>query len=658
MHDRRIGWRRWLAMICTALLLAGAGSAVARTPPHAAPARTADAAALGLVPDAHGDATRALADAIAHCARHGIHTLRLRPGEYHFHAENAQAVAYAISNTTNTEPTHRIAIRIAGLHGFTLDGSGARFVFHGNLTPIAIDGASDVALRNLSIDWARPFVSQGVLTAVDDHGVELMLDADRYPYAIRDGKLWFTGEGWSYRPGVYVFVDAQANILPGTLDEPLGEDFFRGDVTEIARGRLRVTGAMPIRPAVGTRVVVRHGRGDDVGIFVFRSRRVMLRDVVIYHAPGKALLAQRSEDITVEGGGTAMNATEGRWFSSYADALHFSGCKGRIVVRHVRNDGQMDDWFNVHGTYTSIDALENRKTLVGRFHHKESRNMPIFGEGDAIALLDPVSGAAKAHAVVERMELLPPDRYRLHLKTPLPRAVVVDDIVENTTWTPSVLLEGNTITKTNRARGLLVTTPKPVVIRGNHFMSAGTPILIEGDFHYWFESGAVRDITIVDNDFDMTFTSGVAKAKTVAVDDDGYWWGDASVVAITPTLAQARARMTETTAASTAAATIFHRGIRILRNRIRVPRAPLVYAYAVDGLQFEGNRVEFVDDAGWPAALTSLLSNQPAFRFLSSHGVVIRGNTFVDAPSPRIDYSDMPADGIDAQTGMVLHAMK
>lgn len=62
-------------------------------------------------------------------------------------------------------------------------------------------------------------------------------------------------------------------------------------------------------------------------------------------------------------------------------------------------------------------------------------------------------------------------------------------------------MKNNTI-RDNRARSVLVTTKGKVLIEGNYFSSQMHGILIEGDNHKWYESGAVQDVTIRNNMFE------------------------------------------------------------------------------------------------------------------------------------------------------------
>ena len=75
-------------------------------------------------------------------------------------------------------------------------------------------------------------------------------------------------------------------------------------------------------------------------------------------------------------------------------------------------------------------------------------------------------------------------------------------MLENVSWTANLYVTGTEV-KHIPTRGFLITTRGKVLIENNQFdktiMSA---ILIANDANYWFESGYVRDVNILNNVFD------------------------------------------------------------------------------------------------------------------------------------------------------------
>lgn len=82
-------------------------------------------------------------------------TLLFPKGQYEFYPENAVEVYRAVTNHDNG--LKRMAFRLFGVKGFTLDGGGSTFVFHGRICPIVLDEAKGATLKNFSIDWDTPF---------------------------------------------------------------------------------------------------------------------------------------------------------------------------------------------------------------------------------------------------------------------------------------------------------------------------------------------------------------------------------------------------------------------------------------------------------------------------------------------------------------------
>jgi polygalacturonase len=173
--------------------------------------------------------------------------------------------------------------------------------------------------------------------------------------------------------------------------------------------------------------------------------------------------------------------------------------------------------------------------------------------------------------------------------------------MENKTWNASLEIRNCKILKQHRARGILVTTPKKVIIEDNYFRTAGTAILIEGDMNYWFESGANRDVTIRNNVFDNCLTSG-------CITGSGGEWGEA-VITVTPSHRPQNDKDEP-----------YHQNIHIENNIFKTFDIPLVHARSVRGLIFRNNeivRTNFSEPYLW---------QKVSFRLDGCRDVVISGN--------------------------------
>jgi hypothetical protein len=259
-----------------------------------------------------------------------------------------------------------------------------------------------------------------------------------------------------------------------------------------------------------------------------------------------------------------INEKKGRVISIIADASHFLNCKGLIKIINCAHTGAMDDFINVHGSYSKIDSIIGGNTVITSRLNGET--------GDEIWFVNPVLCQRSEVCIIKSVERLGDRTSKITFETPLPEGVRSGDYMENKTWTADLEIRNCKILKQHRARGILVTTPKKVVIEDNYFRTAGTAILIEGDMDYWFESGANRDVTIRNNVFDNCLTSG-------CITGNRWEWGE-GIITITPSH-RPQDDKTEP----------YHQNIRIENNTFKTFDTPLMHAISVRGLTFKNNEI-------------------------------------------------------------------
>ena len=459
-------------------------------------------------------------------------------------------------------------INVFRQNNLTIDGDGSEFVFHGMMQVAQVDSSSNVTFRNFSVDWDRPLMSQAEGTYLD-----VKIDRQKYPYYIKDRKIRFIGEGWEFGiDTVYsnLYRPDTKEILYNTWDHPLGH-ITDEDVEQLPGGVVRFYGKVRTDLDPGLIVPFYHKRYAVVGFKFVNSKDLLLKDITVYHVQSHGLLGERCENITLDNFNMTANEAEGRVFSIVADASHFVNCKGVITVRNCCHTGQGDDFINVHGRNARIVKVLGPKTFETM---KDGR---YTTPGDTLWLISHATAQREYERIVEDIDFDYDARgrvsaCRMTFTEPLPAEVDDTWFTENKTWSAGLVMQNCRILKRHRARGILFTTPKPVVIENCYFNTAGTAVLIEGDMDYWFESGANTDVLIRNNVFDNCLTSG---CKT----GDRWEWGDA-VITITPSHRP-----------QSAEAPAYHRNIRIENNEFRVFDVPLVRARSVDGLKFTGNNV-------------------------------------------------------------------
>ena len=459
----------------------------------------------GAVPDSGAAANGAFARALEACGGHDAVIVFPR-GRYDFHPD------------PDSEQT--IAMALRGARNIVVDGGGSEFVFHGRMKVFHVEDCENVTLRNFSTDWDRPYISQGEFVAVTPQYVDLRIDRSQYPYVIEQGHIRFTGEGWS--AGVVdsymnIYDKATGTIAYRTRDSHTG-NIFNGEAEQVAPDVVRFHGSIlerevPVRP--GQIITLYHGTYILTGIELCYSRDITLEDITLYHTLSNGVYGYRCENITLHRVSTTPRTEKGRVFSTVADASHFTCCRGRILIDGCAHAGQGDDFMNVRGTYSRIESFKDRRTAL-----IDGRGWTI-GATDTLWVVDRETMRRGAELVVRRINKRN-GGYEVEFSDTVPAEVSEDMFLENKTWTPELVVRNCRFEKKNRARGMLVTTPRRVVIENNCFNTAGAAILIEGDLDHWFESGSHTDLTIRNNRFVNCCTSGCETG-------DRWEWGEAPI---------------------------------------------------------------------------------------------------------------------------------
>ena len=503
--------------------------------------------------------------------------LSFERGEYHFYPDSTVKKEYYISNHDQDNPKN-VAIALEDFQNLTLEGNGARFICHGRMIPVSLLYSKNCTLRNFSIDFAVPHIAQVEIVENVSDGIVFKV-APWVKYRISEGYFETYGEGWSWklRPQSGIAFEAQTrHIVYNTSDLSCPTK----GVYEIAPGILKAPQWKDNRLQPGTIVAMRSGERPAPGIFLYRNVNTMLHNVKVHYAEGMGLLAQLCEDITLDGFSVCLKGPKDpRYFTTQADATHFSGCKGKIVSIHGLYEGMMDDAINVHGTYLKVVDRKDDYTLVARYMHGQSWGFSWGEPGDKVQFIR--SSTMELIGNQNEIESIRPC-YKLtsHGETDfiIRFKHVIDSAIsskegfgiENLTWTPEVHFAYNTI-RNNRARGALFSTPKRTLVEYNYFdHTSGTAILLCGDCNGWFETGACRDVTIRYNHFNNALTSMFQFTNAVI-----------SIYPEIPNLADQKQ--------------YFHggkkRAIRIEDNVFEMFDVPVLYAKSVNGITFKRNTI-------------------------------------------------------------------
>lgn len=525
-----------------------------------------DARAWGLLPDTGADVTAAFQKLLDDARENDV--LVLSPGRYDFYPESAQKRRFSMSNS-DEDGDRLISLLLEDRQGLTIRGCGAELMFHGQLTPLALHRCRKIRIENLTMDFAIPLSAEGTVVDACKDYTDLRIDPLCFPYRVSEGRLWFRGENWEspvweaghmeFDPERDVVAFSRGDRFSGTRQEQLPGNVVRfwGDFAD----RL---------PKKGNVVVLRHSGRLHCGIFVNECEDITIEDLSLHATGGLGILCQFSEDLTFHRVSIVPNRNRGRKFvCGHDDGIHLSNNRGTVRIEDCRFLGLMDDPVNLHGTSARIETVEG-STIMGRFVHPQSKGFPSWAKpGQTISFVRSASLERLGQGTVTSYRLLTEETFLLAMEEPVPQAVREGDALENLSNTASLICRRNHFGGC-RARGLLVTTPKPVLVEGNRFDSSGAAILIAGDAGDWYECGGSRDVTIRDNVFsDACLTSD-------------YEGGDA-VISIHPNLSSPHRE------------TPYHRNLRIEKNTFYTSGSPVLYAKAASGITFRDNTILLSD---------------------------------------------------------------
>ena len=538
---------------------------------------------FGIVPGTGEDMTEEFAKAFetikAECKGEVKAELIVDCGEYDFYPDSALVREYYVSNHDQDNPK-RVALALEGMKNFTLKGKatgdGSALVdlmMNGRMLPVAMIECQDCKLENVGVDTRVPQITQvEVLENDAENGFITYRIAPYVNYRVDNGRLVVSGSNWEFVPSWGIAFEGDTKrIIYTTSDIGVGTSGVEEVEPYVIRAPWRDARLVP-----GSVIAMRSYQRPTPGIFVSLCNNTTLQNSCVYYAEGMGLLAQMSENLTLDGFRVALRG-DGRYFTTQADATHFSGCKGKIVSVNGLYEGMMDDAINVHGTYLRVVQRLDDNTLVGRYMHGQAYGFYWGGAGDSVQFVrSDVMEITEGNRVVEiapydKEQLAGCKEFKIKFEKELPADIANGKYgIENLEWTPEVYFANNLI-RNNRARGALFSTPKKTLVEKNTFdHTSGTAILLCGDCNGWFETGACRDVVIRGNRFVNALTSMFQFTN--------------GIISIYPEIPDLWSQTK-----------YFHggdgKGVVIENNTFETFDAPIVYAKSLDGLVFRGNKV-------------------------------------------------------------------
>jgi hypothetical protein len=457
----------------------------------------------------------------------------IEEGEYHFYPEKAFAKYCYVCNNDNG--MRKIAFPLIGFKDLTIEGKNTHFIFHGIIMPFDIENARNIKISGISIDWHIPLHSEALVVANNEsEGTFDIQISNDYPYVIRNKQLFFIKEGYEHDLGNAILFDPQRksvayNTLAYTpldiirkkairnkeqLDFQNYVDFKSPDYVyqdaewglkeeEIKPGLVRITTTKKL-PPVGMVLICKGRNGNNriaSAFHISQSKNIELNDINIYHAGGMGVIAERSEDIFLNDVKVLTNPKSGRMVSTTADATHFVNCKGIVKLNNCVFKNMLDDGTNVHGAYVIVDNVISPNTIGVRVGHYQQAGFIFAEKGDKIGFIDQTKSLIPNFtATVKSVNYINDRYYTISFNENIIDKIRSNFVLENLDWYPEVSITNCTIAD-NRARGILLSTPKKTIVENNFFSNMMSAIRISPELKWWYESGRVQDVIIQNNRF-------------------------------------------------------------------------------------------------------------------------------------------------------------
>lgn len=505
-------------------------------------------------------------------------TVRFAPGKYNFHPDKSTERTLYISNHDQTNPK-QIGLLLEQNRNVIIDGCDAEFIFHSRMLPVAAINCCDLTIKDLTIDFEKPHIAQVEIVENDTIAGEITYrPAPWVDYKIKGGDFVNCGENWQQTPCTGIaFEKDTRHIVYNTSDIAVGTK----NVVSAGKGIVKAPWNNPkLKP--GTIVAMRTYERPAPGIFIDGCISVNLSNVTVHYAEGMGLLAQNTNNINMDGFKVCLRGeSDPRYFTTQADASHFSGCLGTIRSVNGVYEGMMDDAINVHGTYLKVVERVDSTTLIGEYMHHQSYGFSWGNTYDTINVIKTgTMDKAKKRLVIKKIKAIDAEndlgakKFMIQFEQALPAEINPLNGsfgLENISASPKVIFADN-IVRNNRARGALFSTPRQVICERNVFdHTSGCAILLCGDCNGWYETGSCRDVTIRNNKFINSLTNLFQFTN--------------AVISIYPEIPDLENQLG-----------YFHSNISITDNVFETFDIPLLYAKSVDGLIFQKNTIKRNND--------------------------------------------------------------
>lgn len=442
-------------------------------------------------------------EALLHAADGTI--LSFAEGTYDFFAEGAYRGYFFPGCNRNGDK--QVIFPLLHLRNVTIEGNGAKFLFHDRVFPFILQDCENITLRNFSVDFSFPRCLEAVVTSIDENGFTLEMDMETYGCRVNEhgnllipaGRETFSSSERRYfleQRDWHCFLAAgdiyyDPKNSPATVVYCDAESLTNGVHFQYRKGSAHV------QFTVGKRLMLSYDelRENDV-IFLERCKNSEVQDVRIFHGAGMGIVGQCCENLhlnryVVDPGDDGMSATT-------ADAILLTNFSGKVHIENCRVDRSVDDAISIHGFYTHVDTVTDRCKMAFRMMHMSQAGTNPYFPGDRLVISDGKTMCFKGYATIKR-SFIRDDPALIYLETEeeLTDLLSPGDILENPDRTPEVWIHD---CEFRNFPGIRLSSAQKMLFE-NNIVENCHALLVNDLIQYWSVSGCVRDLTIQNNIF-------------------------------------------------------------------------------------------------------------------------------------------------------------
>ncbi|MBQ7822365.1 MAG: hypothetical protein IJ391_08800, partial [Clostridia bacterium] len=324
-----------------------------------------------------------LYNALSACKEKKASCLRFSKDVYHFRDEFASEAVLCMANH-GENGFKRTAFLLENMGNFEIDGGGSHFVFDSVMNMMTVLNCRHIVLRDFTVSMSVCPYPQGRVTAVSENSFDVIFSYDK-ELILDEDKLWIPNGEQRERAICNIEFNGESHeIEMGTGDHSVGVPLMSLRKECVGPNTFRFYDP-PRIPPIGNALVMMIARRPVSGFFFEGCKDVRLSNITIRSCVGIGVMAQCCKDVTLQK--CTVSSEEGKYISSGADATHFVGCTGRIVIEDCLFEHMLDDALNVHGVYFKIHRTAPGKAFV-RFCHSATTGLSFFKPGDRVCQMD------------------------------------------------------------------------------------------------------------------------------------------------------------------------------------------------------------------------------------------------------------------------------